>query len=280
MVLIMAQLSATVLAGAARALMLAGRWQPAAELLDHAVPADEGERAVLAVAAAEVAVDKDFWGRTGCGSPALARATDAVGDESGVLGFDLEFIRLKHDYAVEFFGAGDGEPVWGPDGRDPGVLEGLSSRAKALRDAAPDASHRANAAFYAGVIAENLCGDAAAGRAWFEEALRCGEQAGDQLIMSYALRHLGYQEAEHGDRARAREMFRQSMEFRQRTGCVPLVLAQHFALAELAMDTGDVAWARIAADFVLTWARAFGDIWLVPAAESLLSGSAPEAGQV
>ncbi|HEX6522324.1 MAG TPA: hypothetical protein VF070_20305 [Streptosporangiaceae bacterium] len=274
----MAELSAADIAGAARALMLAGRWRLAAELLDRAVPADEGERAVLAVADAEAAVDQDFWERTGGGSTALDRATAAVGRDQGVLAFDLEFIRLKHDYASELFGAGDGEPSWGPDGRDRVVAERLSSRAEALRDGAPDASRRANAAFYAGVIAENLRGDSAAGRACFQEALRCGEEAGDGLIVSYALRHLGYQEAEHGDRARARDMLQRSMELRQSAGCVPLVLAQQFALAELAMNTGDVAWARTAADLVRTWARALGDTWLGPAAESLLSGSAGSAG--
>ncbi len=287
-VLSMAELSAAAIAGAARALMLAGRWRLAAGLLDHAVPADEGERAVLAVAYAEAAVDEDFWKRTGGGSTALDRATAALANADGdgdagadaELVFDLEFIRLKHDYAGELFGSGDGEPSWGPDGRDPAVAEGLSSRAERLRDSAPDASRRANAAFYAGVIAENLRGDSAAGRACFQEALRCGEEAGDGLIMSYAVRHLGYQEAEHGDRARARDMLQRSMELRQRAGCVPLVLAQQFALAELARDAGDVAWARTIGEQVRTWARALGNVWLVPAADSLLSGSAAEAGEL
>jgi hypothetical protein len=63
------------------------------------------------------------------------------------------------------------------------------------------------------------------------------------------------------------------MELRQRVGCVPHVLAQQLALAEVAVrGTGDVVWAKTIADQVLTWARAFGDTWLVPAAETVLSG--------
>ena len=47
---IMAEIPASRLADAARALMLAGRWAQAAGLLAAAVPAGDAERAVLAVA--------------------------------------------------------------------------------------------------------------------------------------------------------------------------------------------------------------------------------------
>jgi hypothetical protein len=62
--------------------MLAGRWDQATELLDGATGAGDAERAVLAVAAAEVAVDRDFWLRTDGGGPALERASAAVGSAS------------------------------------------------------------------------------------------------------------------------------------------------------------------------------------------------------
>jgi tetratricopeptide (TPR) repeat protein len=259
--LIMAELPAADVVAAARALMLAGRWRCAAALLDRAAPAGEGERAVLAVAAAEVAVDQDFWSRTGGGSAALARATAAVGDvgTGSEVSFDLEFIRLKHDYAAELFG----------DVRDPDKAAQLSSRAAALRDGAPDASRRANAAFYQGLVAELLLEDPSQGSAGYRGALELGQEAGDSLIESYALRHLGYHEAAHGDPARAREMLQRSMELRQRAGCVPHVLAQQLALAELAKQSGEAVWAGIVADQVRAWASAFGDTWLVPAAESI-----------
>ena len=59
----MVEIAAGPLATAARALMLAGRWAQAAELLTAATPAGEGEQAVLAITEAEVAIDQDFWCR-------------------------------------------------------------------------------------------------------------------------------------------------------------------------------------------------------------------------
>src|SRR5215510_10267370 len=90
----MAQVPATALIAAARALMLAGRWNEATLLLEGAAPADAAERAMLAVTAAEVAVDRDFWTRTSGGSSALIRASEAVAGNTGTIAFDLEFTRL------------------------------------------------------------------------------------------------------------------------------------------------------------------------------------------
>src|SRR5215469_6115792 len=246
----MAQVPATALIAAARALMLAGRWNEATLLLEGAAPADAAERAMLAVTAAEVAVDQDFWTRTSCGSSALIRASEAVAGNTGTIAFDLEFTRLRHDYGAELFGPDGG--ILPPDGRDPAVADALASRAAALRNGAPDASRRAGVTFYAGLIAE---------------ALRGGEEAGDELIMSYALREFGYLSAEAGDTDRARGLLERSMDLRQRVGCVPHVLAQQLALAQLARDSGNLTWARTVAELVRTWARAFGDSWLVQGAE-------------
>src|ERR1700722_13388105 len=70
----MAEIPAQPLAAAARDLMLAGRWDQATVLLSSGSGANDAERAVLAVAEAEVAVDQDFWCRTGRGScPARRR---------------------------------------------------------------------------------------------------------------------------------------------------------------------------------------------------------------
>jgi tetratricopeptide (TPR) repeat protein len=277
MIPIMAEIPADRVAAAARALMLAGRWTHAAELLDCA-SADEGERAVLAVAAAEVAVDKDFWNRTNYGPSSLTRASSAVAEAGGAVVFDLAFVRLKHDYAVELFGSGTGEPSRGPEGRNPRVLDDLAGRAAELVRSAPDAGRRAGAAFYSGLIADILRGDAETGRAWYQEALRVGEEAGDELIVSYALRHLAFR---NGDPVEARQMLERSTELRQRAGCVPLVLAQQLALAELARNRGDSAWAQAVAGLVRDWARALeGETWLVLAAEDLLGGQAGQAEQV
>ena len=252
----MAEVAAGPLAEAARALALAGRWAQAASLLSLAAGADDAERAVLAVAEAEVAVDHDFWCRTERGSEALSRASGAVADapDGAALAFDLELLQLRHDYAAELFGP-DGLPRFGPDGRDVAVAGELTARAGRLRAAAPDRGRGAAATFYAGLIADNLRGDAAAARSLFAAAL---DAAGDDLIESEALRHLGYHLGEDGEVEQARQMWERATELRQRAGAVPYVLSQQLLLAGLARDGGNADEARVLAGQVRRWARALG----------------------
>jgi len=259
----MADTPASDLVAAARALMLAGHWPQATALLAAATPADDAERAVLAVTAAEVAVDQDFWCRTTYGATALDRASAAIdGASSPGLAFDLSFLALRHDYDEQLFGPGPGYgDMAAAPWRSPAAAEELAERAGALRERAPDPARRARAAFYAGLIDELLRGDPAAARLGYEEALRLGEQAGDELIVSYACRHLGSVALDDGDNDRARELLRRSMELRQRLGCVPLSLAQQLAVAE-------VDGAAAVTGAVRDWATAaFPSSWLVRAAE-------------
>jgi hypothetical protein len=256
----MAEIAAEPLAAAARDLMLAGRWAHATALLSCVAAANDAERAVLAVAEAEVAVDQDFWCRTGRGSSALARASATVASapEDPVLAYDLEFLRLRHDYAAELFGPDGSAPRFGPDGREAAVIDGLAGRAEELRAAAPDRARGAAATFYAGLIADNLRGDVAAARAAFAATLDAALAAGDDLTVSEALRHLGYHHGEDGDSEQARQMWERSAELRQRAGAVPYALSQELLLAGLARDTGDPDQARAVAGQVRRWARALG----------------------
>jgi len=227
-------------------------------LLSYGSGANDAERAVLAVADAEVAVDQDFWCRTGRGSSALVRASAAVASapQDLVLAYDLEFLRLRHDYAAELFGPDGGVPRFGPDGREAAVIDALATRAEGLRAAAPDGGRDAAATFYAGLIADNLRGDDAAARTAFAAALSLAEEAGDDLVVSEALRHLGYHHGEAGDTEQARQMWERSAELRQRAGAVPYALSQQLLLAGLARDTGDPDQARAVAGQVRRWARA------------------------
>jgi tetratricopeptide (TPR) repeat protein len=256
----MAEIAAGPLAAAARALAVAGRWAQAASLLALAAGASDAERAVLAVAEAEVAVDQDFWCRTNRGSSALPRATAAVASappDALSLAFDVQFLQLRHDYAEELFGL-DGLPRFGPAGREAAVIDELAARADRLRAAAPDRGRGAAAMFYAGLIEDNLRGDAAAARPVFAAALAAAEQAGDDLTESEALRHLGYHLGEEGELEQARQMWERSTELRQRAGAVPYVLSQQLLLAGLARDTGDQDGARAVAGQVRRWAQALG----------------------
>ena len=254
----MAEIAAQQLTAAARALMLAGRWDQATALLSAAA-GDAAERAVLTVAEAEVAVDHDFWCRTDRGSSVLPRASAALASapHDPVLAYDLEFLRLRHDYAAELFGPG-GVPRFGPDGREAAVIDALAARAEGLRAAAPDRARGAAATFYAGLIADNLRGDGGAARTAFAAALSSAQEAGDDLTVSEALRHLGYHHGEAGDREQARQMWERSAELRQRAGAVPYALSQQLLLAGLARDTGDPDQARAVAGQVRRWAQALG----------------------
>jgi hypothetical protein len=255
---IVAEIPVSQLTAAARALMLAGRWAQAADLLAAALPAGDAERSDLAVTTAEVAVDQDFWIRTAVGSRALEDATVLAS------GHDLDFLRLKHDYNTELFRA------WEPDAapRDPAAVTELAARATQLRDAAPSAGQRAWAAFYVGLIADVLSGDAETGRTAYEQAHADAIESGDELAVSYALRHLGNLDAEAGAVEAGRQQLTQSLELRQHSGCVPHVLAQLLALAEV---SDDKAWARTVAGLVRTWASGLdGSPWLVGATAALL----------
>jgi tetratricopeptide (TPR) repeat protein len=276
----MAEIRAGILAHTVRVLSLAGQWARAEELLNAVTSANDGERAVLAVAKAEVNVDQDFWCRTKGGPAALARAdaavanvTDAGASSAGVAGapatlrYDLDFQILRHGYFTELIGP-DG-PRFGPDGRDTRVIDSLASRVRRLRADAPDVGRRAAATFYAGLIEDNLRGDPAAGEALFAEALSAAEQAGDVLTESEALRHLGYMASESGDTDQARRQWERSLELRQRAGAVPYVLAQFLLLAGLARDAGEEAGARAVAREAGRWAHALGSGLLESQAASI-----------
>ena len=256
----MAEIAAESLAAASRALMLAGRWAQAADLLAAAAPA-EGEQPALALAAAEVAVDQDFWTRTDGGASALSRISP---------GYDADVVRLRHDYFSELTPPGSDGPRFGPDGRDSAVLSSLTSRAAQLLDAAPDPARAAAAMFFTGLIADNLRGDEIAGRAAFAKAADMAREAGDDLTESEALRHLGYHVSEAGDTELARQQWERSLMLRQRAGCVPYVLAQQLLLAGLASDTGDTQTARVLAGHVRNWSHELGIGLLEAGADSLL----------
>ena len=73
----MVEIAAGPLATAARALMLAGRWAQAAELLTAATPAGEGEQAVLAIT--ELIRDWKREGRPGSRDGLLQRLAARAG---------------------------------------------------------------------------------------------------------------------------------------------------------------------------------------------------------
>jgi hypothetical protein len=242
---------------AARSLMLAGQWENAGRLIAATVPGDLAERAQLALARAQAAVEIRQWRGTGDPVTALDQAAaEIASDGPPGAALDLDLLRLFADYWDELFPADGRVPSFGPAGRDPAVLAGLSRRAETLLGAAPDQRRQARAAFFAGLVADNLCGEQAKAEALFGRALATCRPGEDDDIASEALRHLGGAALDAGDLPLARQRWERSAELAQRAGWLLLSLAQQAWLAQLSSQQGDSAGAAALAAEVRRWAAA------------------------
>ncbi|GGN63400.1 hypothetical protein GCM10011579_031710 [Streptomyces albiflavescens] len=262
---------------AVRELRIGGRWERASRLLESAVVTEARARARTALAAAEVALESDWFGGTGLAGARLD-AAEKVFDESGLDGldgrWDLDFLRLRHDYLGLL--RVDGTFRAGPEGKDPEALAALRRRAANLRERGADAVHRGWAEMYLGLIADNLFAERDVAPAHYEAALRMGE-SGDDLLSREALRHLGDHDHDRGDHARARERWSRATALGARAGTVPGTLSQQMLLAVLARDTGDEAGAAALAREIARWAGAIGATTTEAQANGFLTGVDPTA---
>ena len=106
---------------AAHDLARAGRWKQAANLLDVSTAKDVKTRALLALAAAEVALESDWFGGTMTAGARLERADEicAIPDLDQGSRWDLKFLHLRHDYLIAILV--DGAFQAGPQGKSPDV---------------------------------------------------------------------------------------------------------------------------------------------------------------
>ncbi|MFG2478942.1 hypothetical protein [Streptomyces fagopyri] len=281
-----------------RELRIAGRWERAMSLLDRAEVTDARARVRFAVAAAEVALESDWFGGTGLAAARLASAgrtaeemagkasgkaaeaavagpTDDIAGESPMDShWDLGLLRLRHDYRQQVHV--DGVFRAGPDGKDPAALAALRAVAVGLRDRAPDTVRRGWAEMYLGLIADNLFAERELAPRHYEAALEAGE-FGDDLLSREALRHLGDHDHDAGDHVRALERWTRAAELGARAGTVPGTLSQQLLLAVLARDAGDEAGAAALARETARWARAVGAVSVEAQAGAFLAGTDPTA---
>jgi tetratricopeptide (TPR) repeat protein len=103
-----------------------------------------------------------------------------------------------------------------------------------------------------------VAGDPDTAQLYYAEALRSGEDHGDDALAAEALRHQGGHARRLGDHEQARRLWERSTRLRQRAGLVPGVLSQQLALATNAADTGDTDRAATIATEVCRWAEALG----------------------
>ena len=274
----------TELLAAARELSLAGRWERALRLLDATASAAPDTRARLTLAAAQVALESDWFGGTDLTGGRIEAAEKEADKEAGREpdngsgregAWDLGFVRLRHGYLLLVRRDGTFRP--GPQGKDPEALAELRRRAEGLRERAPDEVRRGWASMYLGLIADNLFAERTAAPAHYEAALRAAESGGDDLLAREALRHLGDHDHDGGDHGRALERWRRATELGARAGNVPGTLSQQMLLAVLARDTGDEAGADALAAEIARWAGALGAVHLQAQATGFLAGADPTA---
>jgi len=246
---------------AAIALRLAGRWDVALALLAGAEPATDTDRLSLAMATADIEVDASLWNASVEPGPALDRAATLVeaapGRPDSVV-WDLDYLRMRRTYHAALHT------------RDASAGPKLDDWAQRLRATAPDPGRAAWVTFFGGVIADNLLTDPATARERYTLAQETAESIGDELLVSYTLRHLGDHAHTAGDLSAARAAWERSTSLRERLGFVPGTVAQRLTLADLALAEGDGPGAAALAADVSRAARAMGlPPWLANAADEL-----------
>jgi tetratricopeptide (TPR) repeat protein len=256
---------------AATALTWTARYDVARRLLDSAVSAADGDAAArqLRLAAAATAVHHDFRTVGPRWAPGAIADAEAVADSQGR--WQLEFLELQNDYGCELIGP-DGSPAAGREGRDPARAAALARRAEALLASASDVAAAGWAAFYRGLIDDNLTGDRDGAPRWLAQALDAAEQTGDDYLAGEALRHLGDHDEEAGELVQARARWERSTELWARIGNMTGVLAQQLLLAQLAIREGRPAAGTAIAQEVSRWAGALGLVLYQKHADALLAG--------
>lgn len=243
----MVQVEMSAVVTAAGQLTLAGQWEVARALLEATRAEGPAEVQAVALALAEVSVDEDFARKTQTGERSLAalgRSLELLPDAT--VRWDAALLQLRSDYAPALF---SGAAERG---------ESLVAQAVVLQDIAPDDRRAGMAAFYAGAIADNLLSDPASAFLHYTEALKRGESAHDDLVISLALRHLGDHALTAGDLTLARAQWERSTELRQKIGHLLGALAQQVLLCVLFKAEGDEAGSRTLATEVHRWAGQAG----------------------
>ena len=242
--------------------------------------------AAMATAKDDMGATEDAMGPAEADSAAASTADEpahdgAAAEAEAALRRRLARLRLQYDYEIALTEP-DGTPRFGPEGRDPAHLAALARRAEELAAAAaandanePDVAGSGWAAFYRGLIADNLIGDRDDAPRWFARALGAAKRASDDYLAGEALRHLGDHEMEAGDLAAARASWERSAELWAGIGNVTGVLAQQLLLADLAFGEGNLAGGTAIAAEVSRWAGAAGLALYQRSADQLIESHRP-----
>ncbi|WP_163513013.1 tetratricopeptide repeat protein [Fodinicola acaciae] len=114
---------------------------------------------------------------------------------------------------------------------NPRELE-LFERAARLYRQLGDPAREADAVFWAGTVHQVIRKDTAASLPFFEKSRELAVKAGEDLVLSFAVRHLGFAALEAGELDEAESLLRQSLELRRKVGFERGIAPALLALAE------------------------------------------------
>ncbi|MEV4415628.1 tetratricopeptide repeat protein [Catellatospora sp. NPDC049609] len=120
------------------------------------------------------------------------------------------------------------------DPAEPAAFE----RAAALYRRLGDGRGEGEALFWLGCFHQVVRDDGATAVPLLRRAYALAQAAGDELTMSYAVRHLGFADLEAGDRDAGRAKLEESARLRRELGFAPGLAAALLALARLAYEDG------------------------------------------
>ncbi|TDD60317.1 tetratricopeptide repeat protein [Kribbella antibiotica] len=159
------------------------------------------------------------------------------GETDGLLAADRQLDAAEAELAVARGKLLHGRFLDGPGQEDPRELE-LFRRALELYDALGDERGRAEALFWIGCFHQVVRDDAEPAQEALESSAALARQTGDQLILSYALRHLGIAAHRAGRADEAARLLGESTQLRRSLGFTAGVAANQVGLIHLAIDQG------------------------------------------
>jgi hypothetical protein len=120
----------------------------------------------------------------------------------------------------------------------------LFERALEIRERLGDRRGVAESLFHIGLVHQITRQDGPAALTCFRRSYELAREAGDAILMSYAVRHVGYMEQAAGSLDAAQAAFEESLALREANGWRPGVAAAQLALAAVLAAKGDRTAAR------------------------------------
>ncbi len=179
------------------------------------------------------------------------------GDMTGLAGADRELDAVEAELSLARGKLLHARFLDGREQEDPRELE-LFQRSLELYEALGDAQGRAEVVFWIGCFHQVVRDDTEPALAALESSAELARESGEELILSYALRHLGIAAHREGRAEEAGRLLGESTELRRKLGFTEGVAANLVGLIHLAIDEGRPADAEALLAEATTLAEAAG----------------------